>query len=538
VVKERTSRGALSLWDEEPVPLRAIERPEANLPTRPKADEQRWRSQTVTAPIEELVRAAAHAGPEGARYADRYDLRRLAHGAIDVVVASMGIANAITDTELVGLMAAAAARMAPEASQAEWQSVAEFVYGHLLNSADEFAKFSYVGIDADGRRRPFEFQLLVPREADSAIAINASPEAINVYLKAFGDLDVTDAEVAMSVMLDRQINDGRFEVAAQTAETAARISRASAAKIGELLEDTKRDVGSVDWRGSMREDLVRAARHVASRVPEDDRLLDHVSAGTESEERAVREASGEIYELLLDCKRLHLGLEDRLVRAHRTFLDAQTEQRLAHRKRMRLLSLNDQLFVPTMKLPVADAGRVTDAFAVAALGTVAPRLPWLSGLIDALLAPGRSVEPTVREAEEPELEDEPEAETYPDETLAAARAIFATATASPRRLSALLDDAREADDSGVLELIWLGSLWAFAPDQPDDPEIDLASSVEEVTAGLVADDDATALHDAEFAGANLLIGTPEALAAMLSPLAPEAAAEPRPVSIDAYRRNG
>lgn len=528
-------RGTPSLWDDEPV--HAVERSEPSVRARPQADEQRWRSQTVTAPIEELVRAGAHAGVENARYSDRYDLRRLAHSAIDVVVASMGIANAITDTELIGLMAAAAARMAPDAGQAEWQAVAEFVYGHLLNSTDEFAKFSYTGIDADGRRRPFEFQLLVPREAEASIAINASPEAINVYLKAFGDLDVTDAEIAMSVMLDRQINDGRFEVAAQTAETAARISRASAAKIGELLEDTKRDVGSVDWRGSMREDLARAARHVSSRTPEDDRLLDHVSAGTESEDRGVREASGDIYELLLDCKRLHLGLEDRLVRAHRTFLDAQTEQRLAHRRRLRLLSLNDQLFVPTVRLPVADAGRVTDAFTTLVLGTVTPRLPWLSGLIDALLAPGRAIEPTVREAEEPELDDEPEVQTYPDVTLAAARAIFATATAGPRRLSALLNAARETEDRDVLELIWLGSLWAFAPDQPDDPEIDLASSVEELTEGLVAEDDATALRDAEFAGADLLIGTPDALTAMLTPPEPEATPEAGPISIDDYRSN-
>ena len=89
----------------------------------------------------------------------------------------------------------------------------------------------------------------------------------------------------------------------------------------------------------------------------------------------------------------------------------------------------------------------------------------------------------------------------------------------------------------MLELIWLGSLWAFAPDQPDDPEIDLASSVEELTEGLVAEDDATALRDAEFAGADLLIGAPEALTAMLTPPEPEATPEPGPISIDAYRSN-
>lgn len=527
---------APSLWDDDPLPVRVVERPEVDLDaSRPESEEQRWRSQTVTAPIEGLVRAGAYAGPEGARYADRYDLRRLAHRTIDAVVASMGIANAITDTELIGLMAAAAARMDPEAGQAEWQAAAEFVYGHLMNSAGEFTKFSYTGIDADGRRRPFEFQLLVPREAEAGIAINASPEAINVYLKAFGDLDVTDAEVAMSVMLDRQINDGRFEMAAQTAETAARISRASAAKIGELLEDTKRDVGSVDWRGSMREELARAARHVASRIPEDDRLLDHVAAGTENEDRAIREASGEIAELLLICKRLHLGLEDRLVRSHRTFLDAQTEQRLAHRRRLRLLSMNDQLFAPTLALPVADAALVTDAFTAAALGPVAPRLPWLSGLIDALLSPGRAIEPVTRDPEEPDVEDEPELQTYAGSALAQARDIFATATAAPRRLSALLGDARATDDAEVVELMWLGALWAFAPDGPDDPDVEFASNIGELTATLVADDDGTALEDADFGGADLLLGTLDALAALAEPPAAESVRDVAPIPLDAYR---
>ena len=90
------------------------------------------------------------------------------------------------------------------------------------------------------------------------------------------------------------------------------------------------------------------SRHVSSRITEDDRLLDHVAAGTESEDAAIRLASGEIREvLLLAASGCISRLEDRLVRSHRTFLDAQTEQRLARRVRLRLLSLQDQLFSPS-----------------------------------------------------------------------------------------------------------------------------------------------------------------------------------------------
>lgn len=523
-----------TLWDAEPIAV-PVERGSLDLDSvRPEADEQRWRSQTVTAPIEELVRAGAHAGVEDDRLADRYDLRRLAHRAIDAVVASMGIANPITDTELVGVLAAAAGRMQPDAVQGEWQTAAEFVYGHLLNRTGDFAKFTYMGIDADGRRRPFEFQLLVPREAEAGVSINASSEAINVYLKAFGDLDVTDAEVAMSVMLNRQINDGRFDAAATTAETSARVSRAAAAQIGELLDDTRRDVGSVDWRTDMRERLDRASRHVSSRIPEDDRLLEHVAAGTEADDPVVRVRSGEISELLAVCKRLHLDLEGRLVRAHRTFLDAQSEQRLAYRRRLRLLAPGEQLFEPVLALPTDEAVHVTDRFAIDALGPVTPRLPRLSTLIDALLAPGRVVEPAPREVEQPELDDEPEIQAYRTTALAAARILFATALPAPRRLSDLLAAAREDDDPEVEELVWLGGLWAFAPEAPDDPDIELAASVGELTAGLEAEDDGSMLNDDRFAGADLLIGAPAALAERLAP-PPQPVAEEEPIRLDDFR---
>ena len=521
-----------SIWEPEPDPApRALAPADVEL-DRPATEEHRWRSQTVSAPIEQMVRAGAHAGEAEGRFADRYDLRRLGHRAIDAVVASMGIARELTDTELLAGLAASAAKMAPGAPQEEWQAVAEFVYAHLMNAPDEFAKFAYTGIDPDGRRRPFEFQLLLPRESEAGIAINASPEAINVFLKAF-DLDVTDAEVAMSVMLERQISEGRFEAAAVTAEAAGRISLGASARIGEFLEDTRRDVTSVDWRGSVRNELERARRHVSGRILEDDRLLEHVAAGTESEDPAIRAASGDIREILAGCKRLHLGLEDRLVRAHRTFLDAQTEQRLARRIRLRLLSLGGQLFEPVLRLPVADAAAVTDAFAFVALGPSAPRLPWLSPLIDALLAPPRSVELTPRDPEAPETSDEPDIQTYADAAVARARAIFATALTAPRRLSELLDEAGETADPEVNELVWLGSLWAFASDTADDADTD-ASHVSELTGDLVADDDGTVLGGPEFAGADLLLGRADTLAALRLP--PEQPAEgSAPVSLDAYR---
>ena len=125
-------------------------------------------------------------------------------------------------------------------------------------------------------------------------------------------------------------------------------------------------------------------------------------------------------------------------------------------------------------------------------------------------------------------------QTYGDTARSRRRAIFATADAAPRRLSDLLGDARETEDPEILELVWLGSLWAFAPDTADDPDADLIFRIAELTGDLVAEDDGSALSDTTFAGADLLIGKADAVAALREPPAQRLDDE-APVSLDAYR---
>lgn len=180
----------------------------------------------------------------------------------------------------------------------------------------------------------------------------------------------------------------------------------------------------------------------------------------------VRTASGQIVDLLRSAKRVHLDLERRLVGV------------LARRRRLRLLALGDELFTPTLALSAPDAGQVAEVFANRALGVNVPRLIRFDDLVDALWAP-----PQVRETPEAKFEDAgddadvEDVQRYPDAVLAAARGVLAATRAAPTGLSALLDAAAGVDPSTVggavdevVELVLLGSQWAFAPDIADADE--------------------------------------------------------------------
>lgn len=490
-------------------------------------EERRWRAQAIVAPIEQLVRSLSHAQIDD----ERYDVRRLSQRAIDVVVASMGFAAETTESQLIESLTELARAMSPDASADEWTDVAGRVYRGLLNEQHDYEKFAFTAIGPDGVRRPFSFRLLVLRQADESLVVVASDEAINVFLSAL-DLDPSDAEAAYGAVLERQLEEGRFEAAERSAANAGRASLAMAARIAEVLDAVRRDVRAVDWAGSARPELDRALRHVISRIPEDDRLLAKARDGTDADDEAVRAASGRIADVVRRSKELHLALERRLVTAHDVFLDAQRIQRLARRERLRLLSTERELLIPTLALPVADALAVTDAFADGVMGLRVPRQLRVASMIEVLLAGGRQTEPREIEAEDagdPEATG-PDIQTYKPESVAAASDVLAAALIEPRRLSSLLDDARRSEDE-VVELVFLNALWAYAPEAGE------ADSGHELTvAGLAALDDGSRLDDPDFAGADLLVGAADVIAAREAPVAPPPPVPDEPISLAAARR--
>jgi hypothetical protein len=462
----------------------------------------RWRALVLTDPIARLVRNAAHAGIDD----EQYDLRRLALAAVDIVVGSMGFAREAGLDEVLDAVAGLAARMRPDAP-GEWPDVAQVVVKGLLNDAHEQRRFTYrfAAIPDHGTARwePYSFRLLSLRETEYGAVLLASDQAITLFLHGL-DVDLEDADRALAHVLQRQLDDHRFDAAARTAAQAERSSIGMSATLTELLDATRRDVGSADWATDLPERLTRARRHVESRIAEDDRFLEHVQGGLEVEASAeVRAVSGQIIDLLRRAKQVHLDLERRLVGAREVFLAAQVRQRIARRRRLRMFTLGEDVLAPVLALPVPDADAVAARFANPALGVTVPRLVRFDDLLDALWTPPRAAEPGVAEAEEA---DEPvsddDVQAYPAAVVAAAREVLERTSGGEVRLSALLDGVT---DDEVAELVLLSALWAFAPDPGDAGDGDVQAEVDLLAGGLEAHDDGTELRREGFGGRDLIV---------------------------------
>lgn len=97
------------------------------------------------------------------------------------------------------------------------------------------------------------------------------------------------------------------------------------------------------------ERLTRARRHISERLGDDDALLDHLRTGLDADiTPEVRATSGRIIDLLENGRNMHLAILDALVDARTVHLQALTRQRLAARRRLRLLSLPDNLLRPAL----------------------------------------------------------------------------------------------------------------------------------------------------------------------------------------------
>lgn len=465
----------------------------------------RWRALVLTDPMARLVRNAAHSGIDD----EHYDLRQLALAAVDMVVGSMGFAREATVEEVVDALTRLAARMRPgEQWVAQWADAAQAVMKGLLNDAHEQRRFTYFFADMTDRAarwEPYSFRLLSLRETEFGAVLVASDQAITLFLNGL-DVDLEDADRALAHVLQRQLEDERFDAAARTAAQAERTSVGLSATLTELLDATRRDVGSTDWAVDLPDRLTRARKHVEGRIAEDDRFLEHVQGGLDTEASPeVRAVSGQIIDLLSRAKQVHLDLERRLVGARDVFLAAQIRQRIARRRRLRMFTVGEDLLTPALALPVDAARPVVETFANLALGVTVPRLVRFDDLLDALWAPPRAPEPAaadLEEADEPVEDDD--VQGYAPAVVATAREVLAFADEEPVRLSTLLD-AVDPESRDVAELVMLSALWAFAPDPGDTDEAAPASEVDVLASALEAHDDGTLLDHPLAGGRDLVI---------------------------------
>lgn len=473
---------------------------------------RRTRALLRTAPLHRLAGATSWQDWD----ATAYDPRVLALAAIDAVVARMGFASELTYEDALGVVAELARIAAPERPEDEHVKVASYVLDGLLNDRDrnDSQAFSIPYSDyRDGHlRRDLRFFLLLERgRPDGRVVLEASADAVNVFRGGL-NLRVEDAQMAMELVLQAQLERGDLDEAEVTAEQNQRLSYEMGAKIRALLDATRSDVGRVDWAGEVLVELDRARCHVAERISVEEQILAHLAAGDEAREDEVKDKALRVAGLLDGCLHEHRTLHERLMGASDVFLEEQCRQELRYRGHgLGLFSMMDHLLSPVLEKPRPVAADVGGVFVEKVLGSRIPRVPRMCDLVHLLLRRREvGAEETVEE-EVPELSEYgDDVEAYDPAIVEAASRIAARSSVAPAKLSELLADA-QTESPEVAELVRLSVLWAFAPEHDDEEIVGMAIDI--LDPGVVAISTGEVLVTDGWTGDDLVIGPVDQLVA-------------------------
>ncbi|HVW45002.1 MAG TPA: hypothetical protein VHC18_27000 [Amycolatopsis sp.] len=432
-----------------------------------------------------------------------YQMAEIALHTIDQVTIAMDFDTGAGHEDVVRRLQPFIATQAPGRAVQEHLRVARWVLDNLINvgTADRGFRRVYGSVDATGayRRRAFDFKLLVEvAGADGEVYLRASDEAINVLVGAL-DTDVESAQIAAEVKLENLISRGRLADAKLAAEQA----RYRTVQYGETLrvklDATRRDVRAVDWAEEMPELLDSALSHIEARFRAENAILRNITrARDEAEDVDHKRRAAELVDIVGDCISRHTQLQSRLQAAGAIFRAEQDRQQFSGPPQRATIDLFGQLLVPALDLPIADAVAPVEHFFRAAAGLDVPTVPSLSSLVSLLLRPAPERDKLVGEVPEPELVPSETTDYYSDEQWRRADELLDLPDV-PRRLSGLLAEARESDPQ-LARLVALRALHSSSPA--------VGAAVRQGDGrALLAVDDGTPLHDEEFGGADLLLGT-------------------------------
>lgn len=485
----------------------------------------RWQALQFLQPVFELVnRAAPRAGFDHRRY----DLPQLALRLIDYVVLNQAsMEGSVSPASIVDHVRLAAHRMSPDDDSRPWAKVAKLVLTTLLNDGRPH-EVTWREPAADGEQWaeavPFRFQLLTVTEEVEGIAVKATDPAILVFLQAL-NTNLADQALALKIMVEIQMNSGEFDKALGTARQATRTAQGLSASLREKLDDTRRDVRSVDWAGAMPEWLDDILGKIGQQLDKDRQLRE--LARRSGEDPKAAQVCRVIEETVALGQDVWVRLELYLQQAIPVFLAAQETQRFQPRGFAAAIDLGEQVLAPAL---VADDPEFEAVAAALVAGMSPPRVEPQWGMDDLLRQLLR--EPTAREMRTPDVDDPGELgderrDSIPDDVAVCAAEILSAAEHSPVRLSGLLAAGREAtarvtDPVRLLDVLWGAALYVYvnssevaSDEQPARP--DLAAAVR----SLVAIDDDTELDDPRFSGPDLLLATPMALDRIDSAAAPD-----------------
>ena len=474
--------------------------------------ERRWRTLQLVAPVFQLLERAA---PRAELDHERYDLGQLALRAIDFVVAHQAsIEGSVSPERVVDHLTDLARRMCPDDPARPWAKVAKLTFSTLLNDGRPHeARWVELAVDGEAwaDSRAFSFRLLRLTDAEDGTAVSATDEAVLLYLQAL-DTNLADRAMALKLIVERQMLAGEFDRAHATAIDARRTAEGLAASLRDKLDDTRRDVRSVDWAGEMPEWLSGTLDQLADQLDMDRQLL--VLAVTAAEDAAAADDCRVIVAEVRRAQDVWLRLERRLQAAIPTFLAAQHAQRFNPRGLAAAIDLVSDILSPVLAAPAKVVEEVGTALFAAAGGVHRPALWAIDDLAAQLLqAPATWERPAPAYDHVGDLVDVDDA-NLPAGLAAAITAILAPAAATPVRLSTLLDAARTAGGPDRLcDTLWAACLWVWLADSDVDDDAEPSDAgLAQLLAGLVAVDDGKRLADADYAGPDLLVGPAAQLA--------------------------
>ncbi|KAA9160355.1 hypothetical protein FPZ12_017440 [Amycolatopsis acidicola] len=432
-----------------------------------------------------------------------YQMAEIALHTIDQVTIAMDFDTGADHEDVIRRLQPFIAAQAPDRLADEHQRVARWVLDNLINvgTADRGFRRVYGSVDASGayRRRAFDFKLLIELAApDGEVYLRASDEAINVLVGAL-DTDVESAQIAAEVKLENLISRGRLADAKLAAEQARYRTVQYGETLRAKLDATRRDVRAVDWAEEMPELLDSALTHIESRFRAENAILRNITrARDEAEDVDHKRRAAELVDIVGDCISRHTQLQSRLQAAGAIFRAEQDRQQFSGPPQRATLDLFGQLLVPTLELPIADAVTPAEDFFHAVAGLNVPAVPALPSLVSLLLRPAPERDKVIGELPEPELVPSETTDYYSDEQWRHADELLDLPEV-PRRLSGLLAEARETDPQ-LARLVALRALHSYSPE--------VGAAVRQGgDRALLAVDDGTLLEDAEFGGADLLLGT-------------------------------
>lgn len=474
----------------------------------------RWQALQLLQPVFDLLNRAAPRADFDHR---SYDLAQLAIHLIDyVVLHQASLEGSVNPDSIVDHVAQIARRMNPGDPARPWTKIAKLVLTTLLNDGRphvavwrEQAAAGQPWSDAS----PYRFWLLRLGEDDRGTTVTATDPAIVLFLQALNS-DLANRALALKLLVEIQMQAKEFDKALATAREATRTAQGLSASLREKLDDTRRDVRSVDWHREMPTWLNGVMTQIAQQIEKDRQLRD--LAERAGQDPAAAAACRDIAREVGRGEDVWLRLERHVARAIPVFLAAQEVQRFQPRGLAAAIDLGDDLLIPALTSADDTVSAAVDQLVA---GIFPPRMlpQWgLDELTRHLLR-----EPSTRELRDPEIDEPGElgealGDSIADDVAECAAGILAVAAERPSLLSDLLALARMRSDevrepNRLLDVVWGAALYVFVAGDAEGEDQPRRADLAAAVGGLVAVDAAASLVDDRFSGPDLLLATPAAL---------------------------